>query len=203
MMAIEKYTEDQICFLEAGYPIMSVGKLTKVFNKYFGTSKTVAAIKTAMTRRGIKSGRTGRFARGGKPWNTGTRGVVKPNAGCFKPGSVPPNIKSVGHERIGRDGYVLVKVEGKDPLRGYNGHYRHKHVVVWEEHNGEVPDGFVICFIDGDRRNFEIDNLELVSRGELAVRNMLKMSSKPSELRAPLATLAKLIIKKGELVRKK
>jgi hypothetical protein len=40
------------------------------------------------------------------------------------------------------------------------------HHVIWEEHNGPVPPGYKVCFIDGNHLNCSIDNLELLSNSE-------------------------------------
>jgi hypothetical protein len=36
------------------------------------------------------------------------------------------------------------------------------HRIVWEKHNGPIPDGFEIHHIDEDKENNDISNLELV-----------------------------------------
>jgi hypothetical protein len=47
--------------------------------------------------------------------------------------------------------------------------WKMKHVLVWEKANGKVPRGSVIIFADGDKTNFRLKNLLLVTRRELAV----------------------------------
>jgi hypothetical protein len=37
------------------------------------------------------------------------------------------------------------------------------HHVIWEEHNGPVPRGYKVCFVDGNHLNCAIDNLELLT----------------------------------------
>jgi len=44
---------------------------------------------------------------------------------------------------------------------------------TWEQHKGPIPPNHTVCFIDGDRKNCAIDNLELVSRAELMRRNTI------------------------------
>lgn len=55
-----------------------------------------------------------------------------------------------------------------DERRGYritsrkeNNHKKFVHLLVWEEYNGKIPDNAFIIFKDGNRRNFDISNLEL------------------------------------------
>ena len=43
---------------------------------------------------------------------------------------------------------------------------RRLHRVVWEYHNGEIPEGYHVHHIDGDRSHNDIGNLELLSEFE-------------------------------------
>lgn len=56
------------------------------------------------------------------------------------------------------------------------------HRVVWEEHNGPIPDGKMIIFRDGDRSNCDISNLMLVTKGENAALNRLGLRSEDPDL---------------------
>ncbi len=47
---------------------------------------------------------------------------------------------------------------------------------IYAEHYGEIPKGFVIWHIDGDKRNDNINNLEAISRGEMMKRNSKRMN---------------------------
>lgn len=40
--------------------------------------------------------------------------------------------------------------------------FAYVHRVVWYEHNGEIPDGYIIHHVDGDVENWNINNLELM-----------------------------------------
>jgi hypothetical protein len=42
---------------------------------------------------------------------------------------------------------------------------------VWEDVYGELPAGYVIWHIDGDKHNDDIDNLEAITRAEMMLRN--------------------------------
>ncbi len=54
------------------------------------------------------------------------------------------------------------------------------HRVVWEYHHGPIPDGFAVHHIDHDRFNNQIENLELMERGEHARYH--NAHGKPSEI---------------------
>jgi hypothetical protein len=49
--------------------------------------------------------------------------------------------------------------------------YVEVHRLLWEEHNGPFPDGHALVFKDRDKTNIVIENLELITRRELMLRN--------------------------------
>lgn len=195
------YTPEMISFLENGYKSMSLPALTRAFNDQFGIEKNEMAIHTALGNRGITSGRTGRFEKGTKPWNAGTKGrrLTTANNGSFKKGDCPANRKPVGSERIcSKDGYVLVKVTERDPHTGFPTRYKHKQVHIYEQHYGPVPDGMVVVFKDSDILNFDPENLVLVSRSELLRMNKHRYKVVPCELKPTVLALSKLEVKMFE-----
>lgn len=56
-------------------------------------------------------------------------------------------------------GYRLVTLT----INGVKKRY-YQHRIIWEMHNGPIPDGFEIDHIDHDRTNNKIDNLRLASK---------------------------------------
>ena len=142
----------------------------------FGFDYTHHQIKGAITRNKLNTGRTGRFEKGHATWNKGTKGLTKANVTSFKKGQKPHNYKPLGSERITKDGYCEVKVS--DTGR----RWRPKHVLIYEKHHGKVPKGSAVIFLDGDKRNFDIDNLYLVTRSQLAMLNKNSLIQKDAEL---------------------
>ena len=61
------------------------------------------------------------------------------------------------------DGHWYKKTENGH-YRGYHGKYIHQ--AVWEHFNGEIPKGYIIHHIDGDKSNNEISNLQLMTQSE-------------------------------------
>jgi hypothetical protein len=58
------------------------------------------------------------------------------------------------------------------------GDRRHLHVAKWEKANGRVPRGHVVAFVDGDRMNIELDNLECLPLEEAGSLRKLPLELK-------------------------
>jgi hypothetical protein len=76
----------------------------------------------------------------------------------------------IGAERE-RAGYVEVKVRERPSTPSGRDNWALKHVLAYERAHGPVPEGHVVLFADGDRRNFDPDNLVAVPRRVVAVLN--------------------------------
>lgn len=186
-------TPAMVEWLTDAYRRLPLKDLTREFNARYSFDLNPKALHAHLKRRGIHSGRSGRIKKGNTPWNTGTRGLVKPNSGNFKKGHVPGNIRALGSERIcPKDGFILVKVDEPNPYTSAKTRFKHKHLVIWERAHGPVPDGHVVTFIDGDKLNCALDNLECISRSELARRNKLRLSQAPDEVKPTIKAIARL-----------
>jgi hypothetical protein len=137
-------------------------------------------------KKGCKPNETS-FKKGHVPWSKGTKGVLKPNKTSFKKGNIPHNTREMYSERLSKDGYIEIKV-GINKWIG-------KHRYIWEQHyKTEVPKGKVIIFLDGNNRNFEIDNLKIISRGALLILNRrYRHALKDKELMRSCVDLSELI----------
>lgn len=115
--------------------------------------------------------RAAQFKKGQQPWNTGLHFVAGGRSAetRFKKGSRPHTWQPIGATRERKDGYLQRKVSDT----GYTPRdYVSIHHLVWRMHGrGVVPKGYALCFIDGNNRNFDINNLELVARADLMKRN--------------------------------
>jgi hypothetical protein len=65
---------------------------------------------------------------------------------------------------IKNNGYTYVKIADPDV-------WKPKHRLIWEKANGPVPKGHVIMFADGNKSNFDLSNLLLVSKKALMTMN--------------------------------
>lgn len=110
----------------------------------------------------------GRFVKGGTPWNKGKKMSDELRAKCqstmFKKGNKPMNTLPIGAEVKKKDGYVYVKVNNIPHAQWKN--WRPKQVVIYENHHNVKVDTrtHIVMFLDGDKHNFDINNLMLVSR---------------------------------------
>ena len=131
------------------------------------------------------------FHRGQTPWNKGRSYIPggRSQQTRFKPHHKPHTWHPIGHDRISKDGYHQRKLTDTGCTRH---DYVFIHRLIWRWHGNALPDGHVIIFIDGNKANCDINNLELVSRTELMRRNSIH------RLPEELAQLAQL---KGALVR--
>lgn len=171
-------------------------EITELMSKKFKVNFTISQISAAIKRYNLNTGLTGQFQKGEIPHNKGQKGIYA--KGCektwFKKGNRPKNYKPVGSERLTKDGYVMVKIA--DPNK-----WRLKSIIVWEKaHEKKVPKNHVIVFADGNTQNFELDNLLLVTRAELALLNKYKYIKKGSaEITKTALNLVKLEKKINEV----
>ena len=139
-----------------------------------GLKKSKAYKSALVSDKMIEAGVKTRFKKGNKSWNKDTKGLTGANRTSFKQNNRPHNWKPIGSERETKDGYIEVKYKDE---RKAKSNYELKQRLIWIEHNGPIEKGYVVVFKDGDTRNFDIENLELLSKGENMLRNQLKDSS--------------------------
>lgn len=179
-------TQEQSEWIKEAYKTLTRKELTKEFNRIYDRDISVGQMTAFLKNNGFKSGRTGHYRKDNKPWNAGTVGVMKPNAGCFKKGRAAENYRPVGSERINVDGYIEIKVANPSE-------WRLKHRVVWEQHHGPLQKGDNVLLLDGDKTNVDIDNLQKLTDAELAIVNAkYQFSRQPRHVRESLVLLSKL-----------
>lgn len=112
------------------------------------------------------------FQKGMKSWNKGMKGLQIGGVETqFKKGQTPHNTKPIGYRSL-RDGYLVEKME-----KGFE----FVHVLLWKQHNGEIPKGMFVVFKDRNKNNITIDNLEIITRVEHMRRNHIQ--NLPEELK--------------------
>ena len=107
----------------------------------------------------------------------------------------------VGTERRSKDGYVVVKVREEASVPMSKDNWVLKHVHVYEQVHGPVPDGHSVYFADGDKSNFDPANLVAVPHRLVGVMSALRSEGvtwhDADSLRAVMA-LARLRVARNE-----
>ena len=111
-------------------------EIADLFNQKFNTDCTAKQIEYIKYKYGLKSGVDTRFRKNG----------------------IPHNKKKLHEETIYKNGSVWIKIEEPNT-------WVQKHIYIYEKHNGKIPKGYDIMFLDGDKTNCEISNLILVKKG--------------------------------------
>lgn len=128
-------------------------ELAEKVSKVIGVTRTEHQTRDVCYRLGLHNGRDTKYAKGHL------------QSGNFLP---------IGGERTqGRKTYVKVTDEHKgsaDNRHGHDKNYRLKHEVIWEKLHGPIPPKHIVIFADGDRTNFDPDNLICVPN---AVKTMM------------------------------
>ena len=179
-----QWTDAQLRYLVESYPNTDTAVMCKKLGLKpaqihyragkLGISKSREFLSNAIRQRSIDKGRAvgeqTRFQAGHRTWNKG----IPFHAGGrsaetrFKPRHLPHNYKPMGSERVTKNGYLQRKMtETGYPPRDWV----FVHHIVWKEAGLEIPKGFALCFIDGNKANIALENLTLVSRKDLMRRN--------------------------------
>ena len=185
------WTDEQEQYLIANYATTSNTDLAKILGKNNADRVMAKAFRLGLKKSSEflseqrkTTGKNGQFKKGMTPHNKGKKlsdaTKVKLAKTMFKSGNRPHNTLQVGTETQDKDGYVMVKVAEPNV-------WQYKHHVAYGE---PVPTGHKVIFLDGNKYNFESDNLQLVSNAELMSKNT--MYRYPPELVRLLKTLNKL-----------
>lgn len=191
------YTPEEGAFLKANYKGRTYSEIADLFAARFGREITRKQVAAFLCNRGLSTGLAGRFEKGQRPWNEGKTGYMGANATSFKKGNVPHNHRPLWSERVGKDGYIEMSVPERNPRTGFPTRFKHKHVWIWEQAHGPKPKGTAVIFRDGNNRNFDLDNLLLVTRAELLAMNLHGYKQLPEELKPSALALARLEAKAG------
>ncbi len=172
-------TKDQDEFLRENIKGKTRVEVTLLINKAFGSNFKASQIDAYCRRKSIKSGLDCRFKKGQIPANKGKKMSQeqkdKIKHTFFKKGNIPQNYKPVGSERINVYGYTEIKIE--DPNV-----WVLKHRLIYEKEVGQIPKDCTVLFLDGNKQNFDIENLALVQRRELVRLNQKHLISDDKDI---------------------
>lgn len=200
MSSGHKYTQEEHDFLRSFIPGHTYKEIIEAYNKKFSEPITLTRVKAYMANHKINNGLTGRFKKGHVPANKGTHPPTRGRMAetQFKNGHLPHNTKPIGYERITRDGYIEVKIKMRPSSPLCNDNFILKHRLIWEEAHGPIPEGHKVTFLDGNKRNFDLSNLALVTNAENAYIQCAGLRSENPEL-----TETGILIAKAALLTKK
>ena len=182
---IKVYTPEMIKFFKDNAPSHTIKTLTGLFNKEFNANMTRIKItatlrnynipyvkrnlsltpemidtlkELALKHKGIEK-ITDLF---NKEYNTNS------SSRNIKKAMLLRNIKykqiqkrgNIGDEFTGKKNGTYIKISNE--LGRYD-NWILKHHFIWEQAHGKIPEGYRVIFLDRNKQNFELDNLELVS----------------------------------------
>lgn len=197
------WTEEELEFLRGVYPYYQNKEISKMVKEKFGFDVSTRNLQNVRNKYKIPKKvipNSGCYRKGDEPWNKGremsdeVREKVKGT--WFKKGQIPKNHKPVGSTRIDKDGYKLIKIAEPNKWALY-----HRH--LYEEEQGEkLKKNEAVIFADGDKSNFDLNNLVKVSRANLLYINKNKLIFENSELTKSGVNVSKIVEKIIELERK-
>lgn len=195
------YTEEEHAFMEEFVPGHSYKEIRDEFLKRFGGEVTKSFPGSYIMNHGLNTGRNGWFEKGHVPANKGKKMSPEQYEKCrrtmFKKGQKPVNTAAIGDEsKKSEDDYVYVKVADEDVPSRFN--WKEKHRLIYEENYGPIPEGYVVIFLDGNKRNFDPDNLMAISKADNARANQNHLRFDDPELTKSGVGIAKVISTMGK-----
>ena len=169
---------------------------SQVANRAFsmGLKKTLEFKRSESSGRHnlIEGGKKFRYTPGHTPFNKGKEMPAeiyeKVKATMFKKGNRPHNWKP--------DGTIVARKDADQSGRVYM-YYKVRdskwilyHQKIWIDANGPIPKGSMIRFIDGNTKNCDISNLEMVSMKDNMLRNSIQRF--PEEIQQVIKLTSKL-----------
>lgn len=198
-----KYTEQHFNFIKEN--VKNTEKdLVKMFNEKFEIKITVGILGNIKSKLGIRSGLVGgRFEKGHNSFNKGKKwdefmsvdGQTNSLKTTFKKGHQPHNHRTIGSERINKDGYVEIKIA--EPNK-----WQLKHRYVYEQAFGIIPKGKKLIFLDGNRLNISLSNLQIISNEQSLIMNQKRYFSTNKDLTQTGIIVSKVISETRKLRRR-
>jgi hypothetical protein len=198
------WTAEEISLLKEIFPHNHTNKVCeKIGKSYYAVANMAnilglkkdpefkAAMLERLGRQLENKGTQYRFKKGVPPHNAGKKTPEHILEKCrhtfFKKGNIPPNAKKEWTEvyrtdKLGKK-YTMIKLPNERRLR-------YKHIWLWEQHNGKVPEGYNVVFKDKNPLNCTIENLECISKAELMKRNTMQRF--PKELQTVMRLVKKI-----------
>ena len=154
---------ERVCqFIEDSYMGTGYEQMRGMVNDRFGTNYSKEQIKSYYKNHHLNSGLKGDLEKG-RGWNKGKKMSPEQYAKCkgtmFKKGNRPHNAVPVGTEVARGDGYHQTKIAEPNE-------WMLTHLLIWQQAYGDVPEGCLVSFKDGNPDHITADNLFLETRQE-------------------------------------
>lgn len=190
------YSYDKVKFLKENVKGIYLQELTDKFNKEFNCNLDKKHIECMKRKLNLTSGVDTKFKKGQTPYNKGKKmsqeQYKKIKNTMFKMGNKTYNTKELFSERVDKDGYTYIKV-------GQPNKWKLKHRWIFESMYGNIPTGYKVIFADGNKQNFNSDNLMLVSNSELFIINQKGLYKNDKNLTKSGVLVAKVLDKVNKI----
>lgn len=202
------YEPEELAFIERHRTLPRAEAHAMFCARFMRSDVSFDNFKALCTRKGWKTGRTGRLEKGNIPHNKGRRGYCAPGSekGHFPKGNRPHTWRGAGHERIDRrEGYVVMIVDEPNPWTGAATRPVFKHRWLWEQQSGPLPEGHVLKCL-GEKSNPDPSNWVAIPRAMLPRLNGRfgrDFDNAPPELKQTILKIARLEHEAREANRKK
>lgn len=120
-----------------------------------------------------------------------TRRYIKTGLRPVYAGAGGYNRKPIGTESISHGEYLSYKVG--------DGEWELKHRALYKQYYGEIPEGYVVIFANGNKKDFSKENLIAIDRNKLKIMNRFNLIKEDIEATKTGTIIADIIIKTQEL----
>lgn len=193
-MKYHKWTEEEIEYIREVYPYHTNKEIVEMVMNKFGINANTQDIQNLRQKYKFpykEVPNSGEFKKGLIPWNKGkemreeTRKKLKRT--WFQKGNITFNTLPVGSTRTTKDGYKEIKIAEPNVWALYQRH------LYEQAHNEKLKKEDIILFADGDKTNFDIDNLIKVNRANLLLLNRRGLIFDDPELTKTGVNISKVI----------
>ena len=131
------YTQEQLDFMTEHGADMTTAELTSALNTAFNTNHTAASVRTVLKRLGVKKSKETR------------------SRNCAMNGD------PIGSEKI-IGGYRYIKV--RKSSGGFYKDWEREICLVYKNAYGDIPEGYMVVTLNGDKLDARPENLALISK---------------------------------------
>lgn len=188
-MTKHTWTDEQAQTYIENYRNMTYKRLAELINSKHQLNLTPHQVRHFGRKNNMTtSSKAHHFKKGNKLWVGGKNTQ-------FKKGHTYKEYP-LGTEKENAEGYIIVKVS----MTGSQyDKWKPKHRLIYERFYGAIPNNYVVIFLDGNKRNFDIDNLRAISKKVNATMNMRSWQTDNADITKVRIMQAKLMSKRAEL----